>query len=99
MFRQSIAYQGPRIWNGLPISIRRAGNIENFKNMVTVKLLISVRAAINFRCALDPAAIGGRRLLEVYIIRGIFQIQHPRTLGAYWRPAFLWDRRLLEVLR
>ncbi len=33
---------------------------------VTVKLLISARAAINFRCALDMAAIGGRRLLEVH---------------------------------
>ncbi len=32
----------------------------------TVKLLISTRAAINSRRALDPAAIGGRRLLEVY---------------------------------
>ncbi len=34
MFRQSIAYQGPRIWNGLPISVRRAGTIDNFKDMV-----------------------------------------------------------------
>ena len=33
---------------------------------LTVKLLISARAAINFRRALDPAAIGGRCLLEVY---------------------------------
>ncbi len=30
MFRQSIAYQGPRIWNGLAICVRRAGNIEKF---------------------------------------------------------------------
>ena len=30
----------------------------------TVKLLKSSRATINFRCALDPAAIGGRHLLE-----------------------------------
>ncbi len=65
MFRQSIASQEPRIWNGLPISVRRAWNIENFKNMVTVKLLISAQAAINLRYALDPAAIGGRALLEV----------------------------------
>ncbi len=34
MFRQSIAYQGPRIWNSLPISVRRAGNINNSKNTV-----------------------------------------------------------------
>ncbi len=32
----------------------------------TVKLLITARAALNFRRALDPAAIGGRGLLEVY---------------------------------
>ncbi len=35
MFKHSIeAYHGPRIWNGLPISVRRARNIEIFKNMV-----------------------------------------------------------------
>ena len=34
--------------------------------LLTVKLLISARAAINFRRVLDPAAIGDRRLLEIY---------------------------------
>ncbi len=34
MFRQSTAYQGPRIWNGLPISVRRAANVDNVKHMV-----------------------------------------------------------------
>ena len=33
---------------------------------ITVKFLISARAATNFRRALDPAAIGCRRLSEVY---------------------------------
>ena len=32
----------------------------------TLKLQISARAAINFRRALDPAAIRGKLLLEVY---------------------------------
>ena len=32
----------------------------------TVKLLISARAAINSSRALEPAAVGGRRLSEVY---------------------------------
>ena len=48
----------------------------------TVKILISAQAAINFRRALDPSAIGDRRLLED-IIRCIFQIQYPRTPGSY----------------
>ncbi len=44
-------------------------DFEHYKGKGTpyaVKLLISSGAAINFRRALDPAAIGGRRLLEVY---------------------------------
>ena len=34
--------------------------------MKCAKLLISARGAINFKGALDPAVIGGRRLLEVF---------------------------------
>ena len=47
-----------------------ASKITYFSNLPdwipenTVKLLIRVLAAINFRRALDPVAIGGRRLLE-----------------------------------
>ncbi len=51
----------------------------------TVKLLISARAAINFRRALDLATIGGRRLLEVYNQRHVLNSVSPYT------------RRLLEA--
>ncbi len=56
----------------------------------SVKLLISARAATNFRCALDPAAIGGRRLLEVYNQR-----HFSNSVSPYTRPlleaAFYWS--------
>ncbi len=47
--------------------------------MFTVKLLIRARAAINFRRALDPSAIGGRRLLEVYNYRHFSNSVSPYT--------------------
>ncbi len=53
--------------------------------VITVKLLISAHAAINFRRALDPAAIGGRCLLEVYNKRHFSNSVSPYT------------RRLLEA--
>ncbi len=41
---------------------------------ITAKLLISARVAINFTRALDPAAIGGKRLLEPRRLLEVFAL-------------------------
>ena len=46
--------------------LKRLHSASKNKIDTTVKLLISAWAATNFKRALDPAAIGARRLLEVY---------------------------------
>ncbi len=64
------------------------------KIQCTVKLLISARAAITFRRALYPAAIGGRRLLDVF-----FKFSIPVHPAPIRGRHLLEARRLLEVSR
>ncbi len=63
----------------------------------TVEILISTRAAINFRRTLDPAAIGGRHLLEE--LEAFFKFSVPIHAAPIRGQLLLEARRLLEVLR
>ncbi len=75
-----------------------------FRKRHTVKLLISARVAINFRRELDPAATGGRRLLEVlrYFLtsaRAVKHFRHALDPDPISCRLLSEDRWLLEVLR